>query len=325
VGDGNGTNDCNGHGTHVAGTIAGASMGVAPMARISPVRVLDCSGSGTVSDVIAGLDWVARTHAASTPAVANMSMGTPASAALNAAVDRVIADGVTVTVAAGNDGGDACSVSPASDPQVISVGATDDHDTRPSWSNYGSCITLFAPGDDIESAWITGTKDTEALSGTSMAAPHAAGVAALLLSGTPGASPAQVKQGMVDAATPGVVSSAGPGSPNLLLFAGASSVPMTGAGKNGQQANQVAVPRTPRITKARRGAKGRLILTMTADKNVTIKVYGGKKLVKATASPATGKPFTVTIATRVKRGAKVTVKAGNSAGLSKQSKAVVAP
>jgi redox-sensitive bicupin YhaK (pirin superfamily) len=325
VGDGNGTADCNGHGTHVAGTIAGSSMGVAPMARVSPVRVLGCQGDGSVSDVIAGLDWIARTHTAGTPAVANMSMGTPSSAALNAAVDRVIADGVTVTVAAGNSNTDACTMSPASNAQAITVGATDDQDARADFSDYGSCVTLFAPGVDIESAWISGSKDTEVLSGTSMAAPHAAGVAALLLSGTPNASPAQVKQGMVNAATPGVVAYPGPASPNLLLFAGASSVPMTGAGKNGQQANQVAVPHAPRITKVRRDARGRLVLTMTADKKVAIKVYAGKKLVKTAASPATGKPFTITITKPVKRGAKVTVKAGNSVGLSKASKASVAP
>jgi redox-sensitive bicupin YhaK (pirin superfamily) len=325
VGDGNGTDDCNGHGTHVAGTIAGASMGVAPMARVSPVRVLGCQGDGSVSDVIAGLDWIARTHTAGAPAVANMSMGAPSSAALNAAVDRVVADGVTVTVAAGNSNTDACTMSPASNAQAITVGATDEQDARADFSDYGSCVTVFAPGVDIESAWNSGSKDTEVLSGTSMAAPHAAGVAALLLSGTPNASPAQVKQGMANAATPGVVANPGPGSPNLLLFAGASSVPSNGAGKNGQQANQVAVPHTPRIRKVQRDAKGRLVLTMTADKKVAIKVYAGKKLLKATVSPASGKPFTVTITKPVKRGTKLTVKAGNSTGLSKASKAIVAP
>lgn len=325
VGDGNGTDDCNGHGTHVAGTIAGATMGVAPMARVAPVRVLGCQGDGSVSDVIAGLDWIARTHGAGSPAVANMSMSTPSSAALNAAVDRVIADGVTVTVAAGNSNTDACTMSPASDSQAITVGATDDRDARGDFSDYGPCVTLFAPGVDIESAWITGSKDTEVLSGTSMAAPHAAGVAALLLSGTPGASPAQVKQGMINAATPGVVSSPGPGSPNLLLFAGASSVPMTGAAKNGQSANQIALPHAPRVKAVRRNAKGRLVLTLTADKKVTIKVYAGGKLVKTTTSPASGKAFTVTVARRVTHGVKVTVKASNGAGSSKASKPITAP
>ena len=325
VGDGNGTDDCNGHGTHVAGIIAGATLGVAPMARIAPVRVLGCQGDGTVSDVIAGLDWIARTHVAGTPAVANMSMGTPSSAALNAAVDRVVADGVTVTVAAGNSNTDACTMSPASDPQAITVGASDSQDARADFSDYGNCVTLFAPGVDIESAWNTGSKDTEVLSGTSMAAPHAAGVAALLLSGTPGASPAQVKQGMISAATSGVVSNAGPGSPNLLLFAGASSVPMDGTSKNGQSANQVTVPHVPRIRAIRRNRMGHVVLTITADKSVTVKVYAGRKLVKTTASPASGKPFAVVIAATIRHGAKVTVKAGNSAGISRASKAITAP
>lgn len=327
VGDGNGTADCNGHGTHVSGTIGGSTYGVAPMARIVAVRVLGCDGSGSVSDVIAGLDWIVRTHAAGQPAVANLSMGTPSSAALNAAVDRAVADGVTVTVAAGNENSDACSMSPANDSQAITVGATDDTDTRASFSNHGSCVTVFAPGVDIDSAWNTGPKDVETLSGTSMAAPHAAGVAALLLSGTPNATPSQVKQAITDSATTGVVGQAGAGSPNLLLFGASSTVPQAGAAPadNGQGAHQVTKPATPKIKKVRRNAKGQLVITLTAAKGATIKVYVGRKVVKTTTAPNTGKAFTITVAKRVAHGATITVRAANNAGTSGPTRAIHAP
>ena len=326
VADGNGTADCNGHGTHVAGTIAGAGYGVAPMARVSPVRVLGCDGSGSVSDVIAGLDWIVRAHGANQPAVANLSMGTPSSAALNAAVDRAVADGVTVTVAAGNEAGNACDMSPANDASVITVGAVDDTDTRASFSDYGSCLSVFAPGVDIDSAWNTGTKDIETLSGTSMAAPHAAGVAALLLSGTPSASPAQVKQAITEGATTGAVHDAGPGSPNLLLFGALSGVPTSAAsGSNSQGQQQIARPKAPKVRKLARDARGRLVITLTAAKGAKVKVYAGGKLVKTSTAPKTGKAFRIVVTRTVAKGVKITLKAVNAGGTSPASKAVKAP
>ena len=318
VGDGAGTEDCNGHGTHVAGTIAGTHYGVAPMTRVVPVRVLGCTGDGSVSDVIAGINWMVSNHVAGTPAVANMSMGTPSSTALNRAVDSAAEDGITMAVAAGNSNTDACTMSPASAATAISVGASDDQDARAPFSDYGPCVTVFAPGVDIESAWSSDPKATEVLSGTSMAAPHAAGVAALLLSGTPSATPAQVRQGIIDAATPGVVSDAGGGSPNLLLFAAASSVPMPSARKNSQSSNAVAVLQAPHIKSARRTRKG-LRLVVTAPKGVRIKVFVNGKLVLTTAS------HTPTIRRKVRKGARITVKTMSAEGTSKASNMVRAP
>jgi subtilisin family serine protease len=219
--DGRDTVDCNGHGTHVAGTIAGTTYGVAKQARVVPVRVLDCAGSGSWSGVIAGLDWVVDDHAPGVPAVANMSLGGGVSATVDAAVQRVITDGVTVAVAAGNSNANACNSSPARVAGALTVGATDRTDRRASFSNYGSCLDLFAPGVAITSDWLT---DTNTISGTSMAAPHVAGAAAVLLSRNPGSAltPAAVASDLVSTATPSVVKSAGNRSPNRLLFAPAS-------------------------------------------------------------------------------------------------------
>lgn len=224
VADGNGSNDCNGHGTHVAGTLGGTTYGVAKEASLVPVRVLDCTGSGTWSDVIAGLDWVAQSPLR--PAVANMSLGGGASQTLDDAVTGVIAAGVTVAVAAGNSNVDACTTSPARVPQALTVGATASSDSRAYYSNTGSCLDLFAPGSSITSAWNTSSTATNTLSGTSMASPHVAGVAALMLQGNPAASPAAVSSAIVAAATPNRLTSIGTGSPNLLLYslAGAASV-----------------------------------------------------------------------------------------------------
>ncbi len=318
VGDGGGTEDCNGHGTHVAGTIAGTHYGVAPMARVVPVRVLGCTGDGSVSDVIAGINWMVSNHGAGTPAVANMSMGTPSSSALNRAVDTATADGITMAVAAGNSNTDACTMSPASAATAISVGATDDDDARAQFSDYGPCVTVFAPGVEIESAWSSDPKATEVLSGTSMAAPHAAGVAALLLSGTPGATPVQVRQGIIDGATPGAVSNPGGGSPNLLLFAAASSVPMPSAGKNSQSSNAVTAVLVPRIKSLKRTKKG-LRIVVTAPKGARIKVFVNGKLVLTTAS------HTPTIRRAVRKGAKITVKMVTTQGTSKASNMMRAP
>lgn len=216
ISDGRGTSDCNGHGTHVAGTVAGATYGIAKGAKIYPVRVLGCNGSGSNSGVIAGMDWVAQNHVK--PAVANMSLGGGASQATDDAVARMTNAGVVVVVAAGNDNSNACNYSPARAPSAITVGSTTNTDARSSFSNYGSCLDIFAPGSNITSAWYTSNTATNTISGTSMASPHVAGVAALYLAGNPGASVAQVTSAILDAATPNKVTSAGSGSPNRLLY-----------------------------------------------------------------------------------------------------------
>jgi aqualysin 1 len=214
---GNGA-DCNGHGTHVAGTVGGSVYGVAKSVTLKAVRVLDCGGSGTTSGVIAGVNWVASHHAAGAPAVANMSLGGGASSSLDTAVNNAINDGVTFAVAAGNSNRDACRYSPARVAAALTVGATTSSDARASYSNYGSCLDLFAPGSSITSAWYTSSTTTNTISGTSMATPHVAGVAALYLQANPGASPATVGSAIVNNATTGKVTSAGRNSPNRLLF-----------------------------------------------------------------------------------------------------------
>ena len=213
--DAYGSTDCNGHGTHVAGTVGGETYGVAKEVSLVPVRVLDCDGSGSWSGVIAGLDWVAEQHQPGTPAVANMSLGGSRNSSVDAAVQRVIDDGVTVAVAAGNSNTNACNSSPARLASAVTTGATDGADRRASFSNYGSCLDLFAPGVSITSAWLGGTTNT--ISGTSMAAPHVAGVAALRLQKTPGASPSTIAAELVTLSTKNVVGSAGAKSPNRLL------------------------------------------------------------------------------------------------------------
>ena len=215
--DGRGTDDCNGHGTHVAGTIAGTTWGVAKAATIVPVRVLDCNGSGTWSGVIAGLDWIVGAHPAGTPGVVNMSLGGGASSTVDAAVSRVHAAGLTVVVAAGNSGADACTSSPARVPEAITVGATTSSDVRASWSNFGTCLDLFAPGASITSAWHTSNTATSTISGTSMAAPHVAGAAVLAIALGRASSPAAVTTVVLGDATAGLVTDAGAGSPNRLL------------------------------------------------------------------------------------------------------------
>lgn len=218
VADGQGTADCNGHGTHVAGTIGGTGHGVAKQVSIVPVRVLGCDGGGTTSGVIAGVDWVTADHAAGQAAVANMSLGGGASTALDTAVANSIADGVTYAVAAGNDGVNACYASPARLAAAVTVGATTASDARSSFSNHGSCLDLFAPGTAITSAWYTADTATATISGTSMATPHVAGVAALYLQNNPTASTGAVRDAIVNATTANVVSGAGTGSPNRLLY-----------------------------------------------------------------------------------------------------------
>lgn len=214
INDGRGSSDCNGHGTHVAGTVGGARYGVAKSATLVPVRVLGCDGSGTNSGVIAGMDWVAGQGGGS---VANMSLGGGASTATDSAIARMTAAGVTTVVAAGNENQNACNVSPARAPSAITVAATTSSDARASFSNYGSCVDIFAPGQSITSDWIGSTSATNTISGTSMASPHVAGVAAQYLQRNPGSSPSTVTNAILGNSTANVVSGVN-GSPNRLLF-----------------------------------------------------------------------------------------------------------
>ncbi|KPH98883.1 Aqualysin 1 [Actinobacteria bacterium OK074] len=207
--------DGNGHGTHVATTIAGSTYGVAKKATIVAVRVLDDSGSGTTAGVIAGIDWVTANH--TTPSVANMSLGGSASSTLDTAVANSIASGVTYAVAAGNSSANASSYSPARVAAAITVGATTSADAKASYSNYGSVLDIFAPGSSIVAGYNTSDTATATLSGTSMASPHVAGAAAIYLAGHTSATPAQVATALVNGATSNVVTSAGTGSPNKLL------------------------------------------------------------------------------------------------------------
>ncbi|GIJ20290.1 S8 family peptidase [Micromonospora lutea] len=208
--------DCNGHGTHVAGTVGGSTHGVAKGVRLVAVKVLNCSGGGTTTSVVNGVNWV--TANAVKPAVANMSLGGGASTSIDNAVRNSIASGVTYAVAAGNSNANACNYSPARTTTAITVGSTTNTDARSSFSNYGSCVHIFAPGSSITSTWHTSNSATNTISGTSMASPHVAGAAALVLGANPSYSPAQVKSYLVNNATTGVVTSPGSGSPNRLLF-----------------------------------------------------------------------------------------------------------
>jgi subtilisin family serine protease len=215
IADGKGTTDCQGHGTHVAGTVGGTTWGVAKAASLYPVRVLDCAGRGTNSGVIAGVDWVTKNH--KKPAVANMSLGGGANSMLDEAVRKSILAGVTYVVAAGNSNLDACTFSPARTAEALTVGASDINDRRAAFSNWGACVDIFAPGVDIKSAWHTGNDVTNSIQGTSMASPHVAGVAALYLEKNPTATPAQVTKAILDGSTPNLVADP-KGSPNRLLY-----------------------------------------------------------------------------------------------------------
>jgi subtilisin family serine protease len=233
ISDGQGSNDCNGHGTHVAGTVGGTTYGVAKSVTLKPVRVLDCSGSGTNSGVIAGVDWVTGNKTG--PAVANMSLGGGVSSALDSAVQSSINAGVTYAVAAGNDSGaNACNGSPSRVGAALTVGSSTSTDARSSFSNIGSCLDLFAPGSSITSAWHTSNTATNTISGTSMATPHVAGAAALYLQGNPSASPSTVSSAIVNGATANVLTNVGTGSPNRLLYSllDGGSTPPPPAGGN---------------------------------------------------------------------------------------------
>ena len=220
VTSGGNASDCNGHGTHVAGTVGGSTWGVAKGVKLHAVRVLDCNGSGSWSGVIAGMDWVTANH--DKPAVANMSLGGGASSSVDDATRRMIAAGVATAVAAGNGNRagiaqDACNYSPARVAEAMTIGATTKTDAKTSWSNYGACVDWFAPGASITSAWYTSSTATNTISGTSMASPHVAGVAALYLHSNSGASPEDVRTALYDLTTKGIVSSSSTAN-NHLLF-----------------------------------------------------------------------------------------------------------
>ena len=200
----------------MSGTVGGTTWGVAKQVTLIPVRVLDCRGSGAWSGVIAGIDYVA--NSTQRPAVANMSLGGGKSTSVNAAVAGAVTKGVTMVVAAGNDNLNACNYSPASEPSAITVGSTTNTDARSSFSNYGTCVDLFAPGSSITSAWNTSNTATNTISGTSMATPHVTGAAALAVQANPGASPAAIASLLVTTASLNKVSVPGTGSPNLLLY-----------------------------------------------------------------------------------------------------------
>jgi aqualysin 1 len=223
IDDGRGTEDCDGHGTHVAGTIGGTVYGVAKQVRLVPVRVLDCRGSGTISGVIAGVDWV--TAQTARPAVANMSLGGGASTSLDSAVRRSIVAGITYAVAAGNEGRDACNYSPARTSEALTIGATSSSDAKPSWSNWGACVDWFAPGASITSAYHSSNTSTATMSGTSMAAPHVAGVAALFLEQYPNLTPQQLHALIVEKTSKDIVTNANSANAHLLHSLTGSGAP----------------------------------------------------------------------------------------------------
>lgn len=218
INDGRGYQDCGGHGTHVAGTAAGTTYGVAKKAAIIPVRVLECNGSGWSSDVMLGIDWAISHHLAGQPAVMNLSVGGFTNSSFDETVQRAVNDGITVVAAAGNSGVDACGASPARVPSAITVAATNINDEQVSWSNYGSCVDVQAPGFGIRSAWINAPTGYNTLDGTSMAVPHVSGAAAILLSRDWSLTPAQVHQAVIQNATTGVISYNKGATPNRLLF-----------------------------------------------------------------------------------------------------------
>ena len=227
ISDGWGTGDCNGHGTHVAGTVGGATYGVAKAVKLVPVRVLDCEGAGTASGVIAGVDWV--TGQTPRPAVANMSLRGGPSRSLDTAVQNSIGSGVTYSLAAGNNGADACDFSPGRVSDALTIAATDSGDAKPSWSNFGDCVDWFAPGESITSTYHSSNTGAATMSGTSSAAPHVAGAAALLLEEIGSSNPAQVRERLAAALTTGIVTGSSTTN-NDLLFVAAPSVltaPMT--------------------------------------------------------------------------------------------------
>ncbi len=259
INDGNGTNDCNGHGTHVAGTTGGTTYGVAKQVTLHAVRVLSCSGSGSNAGVIAGVDWVTQNHVK--PAVANMSLGGGVSSALDQAVNNSINAGVSYALAAGNSNANACNSSPARVANAVTVGSTTSTDARSSFSNFGTCLDIFAPGSSITSAWNTSDTATNTISGTSMATPHVAGALALYLQTNPTASPATATAALIGNSTPNKVTNPGSGSPNRLLYS------LFGGGGGGD-----TTPPTTSITSPANGAtvSGTVTVSANASDNVGV-------------------------------------------------------
>jgi subtilisin family serine protease len=307
--DGNGTKDCDGHGTHVSGTIGGEQYGVAKDVSLVAVRVLNCQGSGMDTGIVTALDWVINDHAAGTPAVGNMSLGGSTSPALDKAVQSAIDDGITMAVAAGNSSADACGGSPARVGAALTVGATDSSDNRASFSNFGNCLDLFAPGVSIKSDYIGSNSATATLSGTSMASPHVAGAAAVLLSEQPTLSPAEVGDALRNGATSGLVNGPGSGSPNRLLFSDPGVVvnPTSTVPSAATNVRATAGSRSAAVTWTQ-GSDGGSPLT-----GQTVNVYKGKNFafsVNVSAS-ATGATITGLIAGK---NYKFTVVATNANG-----------
>ena len=318
---GDGSNDCNGHGTHVAGTVGGTTYGVAKGVTLVPVRVLDCNGSGAWSGVIAGLDWVASQHQAGQLDVTNMSLGGGASSALDTAVNNAITRGVTVVVAAGNSNANACNYSPARVSAAITVAASDRSDIRASFSNYGSCVDVFAPGVGIASTWIGATTATNTISGTSMASPHVAGLAALTLQLNGALTPAQVASAIATNATTGIITSAGTNSPNRLVFIDSNSVPITTPTTIPAVSSVPATPSAPVATARSKALSATWSIPADGGSpitNQTIRVFSGTSLIKTSTTTATATSLTVT-GLRNGFSYTVTVSATNANGASAQS------
>lgn len=278
IADGRGTTDCDGHGTHVAGIIGGTTHGVAKDVTLVPVRVLDCTGGGSASGVIAGLNWIISNHPAGAPAVANLSLGVSPNTFLDEAVRATIADGVTVVVAAGNTYQDACERSPSRVTTAITVGATDSSDKKASFSNRGSCVDLFAPGVSITSDGLDGS--TAVRSGTSMAAPHVSGTVALLLSATPTAAPATIAAAVLTRSVTGVLEEIGDGSPNRLLNTGATLPPVAPTGV------RATTPTSSSTTVSWTRSTTASILDQT------VKAYSNGSLVRTTVVSASSSTYT---------------------------------